>query len=175
MKLKNTKIIFIIIILLSIFSGCTTRFKDAVVEDIVVQAGTYEYSYYDTIAGNEITYMKETEESSLLIILNDWISDLIQQNVNYGNTPDGNSILCDLEVKAAYLDKNTIIIIVNKAFIYFDNGYSQPVYFLNGLRNILGQVTEASEFSIAVEGYKSSIIHPDGVSIKNITIRIQEN
>lgn len=185
MRLKNIKIIFIIIVLLSIFNGCTTEnedivtedvlHEDIVVEDIVVEAGTYEYSYVEVIAGKKITYTKEIEEAPLPVILNDWISDLNKKNVNYGNTPNGNSILESLEVKSAYLKGNTAIIVMNKDFTYFDDGYSMPYYFIDGFQKILRQVTEASDFSIEAEGYNNSIIHPDGVLIKNITIRSQEN
>lgn len=59
---------------------------------------------------------------------------------------------------------------MNEAFMNFDKGYSKPMYFLDGVKNILRQVTEASEFSIEVEGYKNDIIHPDGVSIRDIPI-----
>ncbi len=180
MRLKNIKIIIIIIVLLSIFSGCTTENEDVVAvdvlhEDMVVEAGTYEYSYVEVIEGKKITYIKEIKEAPLPIILNDWISDLNKKNVNYGNTPNGNSILESLEVKSAYLKGNTIIIVMNKDFAYFDDGNSKPIYFIDGFQDILRQVTEASYFSIEAEGYNNSIIHPDGVLIKDIPIRSQEN
>lgn len=180
MRLKNIKIIIFIIVLLSIFSGCTTENEDMLAvdvlhEDIVVEAGTYEYSYIEVIEGQNITYIKEIKEAPLPIILNDWISDLNKKNVNYGNTSNGNSILESLEVKSAYLKGNTIIIVMNKDFKYFDDGYSNPIYFIDGFRNILRQVTKASNFSFEAEGYDNSIIHPDGVMIKNIPIRSQEN
>lgn len=171
MKLKNIKIIIIIIVLLLILSGCTAKN-----EDIMVEAGTYEYSYIEVIEGKNITYIKEIiEDTPITIILNGWISDLNEKNINYGNNPNGNSILKSLEVKSAYLEGNTIIIIMNKDFANFEGGYSQPIYLIDGLRDILRQVTEVSYFSIEVEGYNNSIIHPDGVILKDIPIRSQEN
>ncbi|PKM70441.1 MAG: hypothetical protein CVU93_02055 [Firmicutes bacterium HGW-Firmicutes-18] len=144
-------------------------------EDIVVEAGSYEHSYIDVITGQKTVYTKEVEKTTLPIVLNNWISDLNDKNVTYGNAPDGNSILEGLEIESAYLVEDMIIITMNNDFLYFDEGYSQPVYFINGLLDIMWQVTEASYFSIEVEGYNESIIHPDGLMIKDIMIRGPEN
>jgi hypothetical protein len=144
-------------------------------EDIVVESGSYEYSYIDVITGQKTVYTKEIEKTTLPIVLNNWISDLNKNNVSYGNTPDENSILEGLEVESAYLDEDTIIITISNDFLYFNEGYSQPVYFIDGIQDILWQVTEASYFSIEIEGYKESIIHPDGLMIKDIMIRGPEN
>lgn len=180
MKIKIIITILIIIVLLTNLSGCSTKNENIQVENIqvdniLVKAGTYEFSYFEVINGKEITYTKEIEEASLTVVLNDWISDLNKKKVNYGNTPEGNSILEGLEVKAAYLKGNTVIIAMNEAFAYFDKGYSNPVDFINGLKYILEQVTEASDFSIEAEGYNSNIIHPDGVLIKNLQLKAIKN
>ena len=171
MKYIDTKFIVLLTIILSFLSGCTS-IKN---EDIVIEAGVFEFSYIEIITGQEITYTKEIESTSLEAILNDWITDLVQQDVNYGNTPKGNSILEDLEVKDAYMKGSTLIIVLNQSFIYFDKSYSHPAYYLNGLGRILEQVTDATEFSIEVNGYKSSVIHPDGLMIKNIPLTTSEN
>ncbi len=144
-------------------------------EDIVVEAGSYEHSYIEVITGQKTVYTKETEETTLPTILNDWISDLNDKNVTYGNAQDGNSILEGLEVESAYLDGDTVIITMSNDFLYFNEGYSQPVYFIDGIQDIMWQVTEASYFSIEVDGYNESIIHPDGLMIKDIMIRGLEN
>jgi hypothetical protein len=171
MKYNIKKFIIFFTIILSFLSGCTS-IKN---EDIVIEAGTFEFSYIEMITGQETIYTKEIESTSLEAILNDWISDLVQKEVNYGNTPKGSSILEDLEVKDAYMKGNTLIIVLNEPFLYFDEGYSHPVYYLNGLGKILKQVTDATEFSIEVPGDKRSIIHPDGLMIKNIPLTTFEN
>lgn len=171
MKYNNKKVIVFFTIILSFLSGCTS-IKN---EDIVIEAGTFEFSYIEMITGQETIYTKEIESTSLEVILNDWISDLVQQEVNYGNTPKGSSILDDLEVKDAYMKGSTLIIVLNEPFLYFDEMNSHPVYYLNGLGKILEQVTDATEFSIEVPGDKRSIIHPDGLMIKNIPLTTFEN
>lgn len=165
MKRQIFGIVYVTIILL-ILTGCTSTKN----EEIVIEAGTYEFSYIDIVTGQEMTYTKEVDASALENILNDWMSDLIKKSVNYGNNPKGNNILKDLEVKDAYFDEDTLIIVLNKPFLYFDEGLTHPVYYLNGLRRILLQVTAATEFSIEVPGYKKDIIHPDGLMIKNISL-----
>jgi hypothetical protein len=171
MKYNINKFIIFFTIILSFLSGCNS-IKN---EDIVIEEGTFEFSYIKMITGQNIIYTKEIKSTSLEAILNDWISDLVQQEVNYGNTPKGSSILEDLEVEDAYFKENTVIIVMNEAFLYFDISHSHPVYFIDGLKNVLGQVTEATELSIEVKGYISDIIHPDGLLIKNIPLITFEN
>ncbi|KAB3537294.1 hypothetical protein F8154_03100 [Alkaliphilus pronyensis] len=157
---------FLIFFSITLFflGGCTSTNN----EEIIIEAGTYEFSYVEVISGEENTYTKKVESSSLEIILNDWISDLVKNNVSYGNNPVGKNILKDLEVRDAYFKGNTLIIVLSESFLYFNEGYTHPVYFINGLKRILSQVTDVTEFSIEVPGYKEDIIHPDGLSIKNI-------
>ncbi|MDF2802932.1 MAG: hypothetical protein K0S61_2835 [Anaerocolumna sp.] len=171
MKCSNKKVIVIFIVIISFLSGCTSINN----EEIVIEAGTFEFSYIEIIIGQETIYTKEIKSTSLEAILNDWISDLVQYEVNYGNTPKGSSIFEDLEVKDAYMKGSTLIIVLNEPFLYFDEMYSHPVYYLNGLGKILEQVTDATQYSIEVPGDKRSIIHPDGVMIKNIPLTTFEN
>jgi uncharacterized protein YceK len=166
MKCNNKKVIVFLIIVLSFLSGCSSINN----ENIVIEAGTFEFSYIEMITGQETIYTKEIASTSIEAILNEWISDLVQHEVNYGNTPKGGSIIEDLEVKDAYMKGSTLIIVFNEPFLYFDEMYSHPVYYLNGIRKIMEQVTDATEFSIEVPGDKRSIIHPDGVMIKNIPL-----
>lgn len=167
-KTKISRLFLLILIGIASFnSGCANNNGD-----IIVSAKLVEFTYYDVFEGNVMDYSKEIESQTIVEVINDWIQDMINLKVNYGTYKNNNNILEDLFIQNAFIsDNNTLTLVFNESFLGFDNANTQPVYFLDGLTEILKQITDAESYSIEIENYARDIIHPDGLDIKSIPLK----
>lgn len=170
LKFRISRLIYIFLIGLIILNlGCRSKKHD----DIIVNSGSVEFTYYDVVDGKEMVYIKEIESQPVDDVINGWLKDLINLKVDYGTDINKKSILESLVVQDAFISDNTLILVVNDSFLEFDKNNTQPVYFLSGLAEILKQVINADNYSIRIGKDDRDIIHPDGLVIKNIPLKEQ--
>ncbi|MDY0236340.1 MAG: hypothetical protein RBR71_09940 [Gudongella sp.] len=143
--------------------------------NIHIAVTSVECDYIEPISGKVRTFEFPVKDGMLEDVLNDWIRELSKMRISYGNTSSGENILEKLLIVDAYLEGVDIVIVMNDAFIAFEssdfNNYTNPGYFMFGLKDIVSQVTDAESMTIDYNGKTSEVIHPEGYVIDNIPLR----
>lgn len=184
-NVKRTSIILVVIMIVSILSGCSKPLdgtnevinseKNLENQNILIDAAEIECNYFEPINGEVKTFEFSVKNGFLEDVLNDWINELSKMKISYGSTANRENILDELLVVDAYLDIDTLIIVMNDNFKAFESSdstnYTNPGNFLFGLKDILSKVTDVASLTINYHGKKSDIIGSEGLLIDNITLR----
>lgn len=162
--------VLLIILVAFLLNACSNNINRSF-EEVEVTDRNIEYIYFDVVDGLEYNYVKPIVRSSLTSIINIWISEMVNKDVDYGLTSENMSILESLSVNYSEIEGNTVIIDFNSDFLEFDNIGTQVGYFMIGLEKILGQTIEAEYYTISIDGSREvEIVHPDGIGIKDVKI-----
>ena len=172
--MKKRKLLVVFILLLIITVGCI-KIKNEGYPNVQIEAKNIECNYIEPINGKVETFSFSVEDGILEDVLNDWIGALSKREISYGNTSSGENILDALSVVDAYLEGVNIVIVTNDAFIAFEssdfNNYTNPGYFIFGLKDIVSQITDAESMTIDYGGKTSEVIHPEGYVIDSIILK----
>lgn len=164
------KMAFIMTIALSLFfaSGCTSQSVQTKT-DVMATASEVDFMYVDTVTGADMHNIKAIQTMPLKDLINEWLSDLLALKMDYGSTKEGENILVSLKVNDVKLVGDHLLIDFNHSFLEFNNAHTHPEYLIAGLREILKQTTDATTFSITIDGDdRLDGIHPDGLVIQDL-------
>lgn len=155
--------------------GVTDKLEEIDNSDIYVKPVGIECQYIEPVNGKVNTFNFSVQSNTLENVLNDWINELSKLEISYGNMENGVNILDELLVVDAHLEETEVIIVMNEAFKGFksssQSNYTNPGYFLFGLKDILSQIIDADSMTINYSGKESDVINPEGYVIDNILLK----
>ncbi len=129
-----------------------------------------QFNYTDLETGKVFYYSKHMTNASIQDVLEDYIKELKNRGINYGDEKD--NIFNTLKVLSVNNMDGHLIIKFSEDFYKFNEMITEPGYFTQGIHDILSQIKFVNTYSIEIENHEElEIIHPDGLMLKNIPVK----